>query len=183
MKPVLIHWVKIVSCSLLLIGCASRKRVATGDAAPTVVVSTNSKVHPGLGIVVPANVNPQLLAGLEKWRGVPYKLGGNTAAGIDCSGLILQLYKEVYQQPTPRTTADLFAKAAIIPVDSLQEGDLVFFSINSQKTSHAGMYLWDGFFYHASTSMGVMVSSLQEAYWKKYFTAAGRLRKSKSAKP
>lgn len=167
---------------LLMMSCASRKTVIKPET-PATITSGTGIVHPTLGIVVPNGTNPQLLSSMEKWCGVPYKLGGSTQAGIDCSGLILQLYKEVYQQPTPRTTADLFARSIIIPVDSLQEGDLVFFSINSQKPSHAGLYLWNGFFYHASTSKGVMVSSLQEAYWKKYFTAAGRLKKIPSARP
>ena len=182
MKSVSVQWWLIAVCGLLLSSCAARKKPDT-PTVPPAVTSGAGMVHPKLGIVVPANVNPQLLAGLEKWRGVPYKLGGNSAAGIDCSGLILQLYKEVYQQQTPRTTADLFARSLMITVDSLQEGDLVFFSINSQKPSHAGLYLWNGFFYHASTSKGVMISSLQEAYWKKYFTSAGRIKKTNAAKP
>ncbi|WP_416438114.1 C40 family peptidase [Phnomibacter sp. MR] len=169
--------------AIILCSCAARKQQAT----PVSPVVTPSKpvtaVHPVLGIPVPASANTSLVNTLEKWKGTPYRFGGNTSSGIDCSGLIHQLYKEAYQLVTPRTTADLFTQSSIIPVDSLQEGDLVFFTIGTSKPGHAGIYLWDQLFFHASTSKGVMVSSLQEAYWKKYFTAAGRLRKAPVLKP
>lgn len=183
MKVMFSYYLVAVVSVILLSSCAARKQQAT----PVSPVVTPSKpvtaVHPVLGIPVPASANTSLVNTMEKWKGTPYRFGGNTSNGIDCSGLIHQLYKEAYQLVTPRTTADLFAQSSIIPVDSLQEGDLVFFTIGTSKPGHAGIYLWDQLFFHASTSKGVIVSSLQEAYWKKYFTAAGRLRKAPVMKP
>ena len=59
--------------------------------------------------------------------------------------------------------------------EELKEGDLVFFKINSKSISHVGVYLGDDKFAHASSSKGVMISNLNEAYWKRYYYKGGRL--------
>jgi lipoprotein Spr len=62
--------------------------------------------------------------------------------------------------------------------EELKEGDLVFFKINSRAISHVGVYLGDNKFAHASSSRGVMISNLNEPYWRRYYYKGGRLLQS-----
>ncbi|HET8573761.1 MAG TPA: C40 family peptidase [Edaphocola sp.] len=113
---------------------------------------------------------------IKEWMGVPYQLGGLTKQGIDCSAFTRALYASVYHITLLRTAFEQFS--ASIPIydqDSLQEGDLVFFKIHSRVISHVGVYLSDGYFVQAS-SHGVMISNLDEHYWKRFYFAGGRVK-------
>lgn len=113
---------------------------------------------------------------IQDWLGVPYRLGGLTKKGIDCSAFTKRLYARVYNIQLLRTAFEQFS--ASIPIydqDSLQEGDLVFFKIHSRVISHVGVYLSDGYFVQAS-GHGVMISNLDEHYWKRFYFAGGRVK-------
>lgn len=165
----------IVYC-LVVTACSSgRKTAAPAPAtnAPTFVIdSALSKI---LGRQVPKGANPQLVKAMASWMGVPYKYGGNTQQGIDCSGLIGAILPQVYGSKPARSTAALYQQVQPVAGATLQEGDLVFFTIQTSQPGHAGIYLWNGFFLHASTSRGVIISSLHEPYWSRYFVGGGRL--------
>ncbi len=128
-----------------------------------------------LGIDIPKNADQELVNTIASWMGVPYKFGGIDKKGVDCSGFINNVVREVYRLQIPRMTSQIYETAKPISKKDLQEGDIVFFKISSVKVSHAGIYLYDGYFAHASTSKGVMISRLDEAYWKKYYVGSGRL--------
>ncbi|MCC7303569.1 MAG: C40 family peptidase [Bacteroidia bacterium] len=112
----------------------------------------------------------------DHWIGVPYKYGGKDEGGIDCSGFVSRLQKEVYGREVNGPSWSIADNCIRIQRSELREGDLVFFSIGSAKISHTGVYLQNNFFIHASTSKGVMISSLTENYYMKYFHSAGRPR-------
>ena len=116
-----------------------------------------------------------LLLQIDSWIGTPYQYGGNNKTGVDCSGFINNIYNEVYQIKLPRTTSELEHYSKPVKREKLMEGDLVFFTINTKKAGHRGIYLAHGSFAHASTSRGVIISNLAEAYWNKYFSGAGRV--------
>ena len=119
--------------------------------------------------------NKALYDFIKDWEGTPHRMGGNTQSGVDCSGLVCALYTEVYHTPfTNRRARDIFQEVDPIPVKDLQEGDLVFFKIGGRHIDHIGVYLNDGRFVHTSSSRGVMVSNLEEAYFKKRFYKGGR---------
>ncbi|MCU0334948.1 MAG: NlpC/P60 family protein [Chitinophagaceae bacterium] len=168
----------------LLASCAARRQQGPSAGAKPgslpVAESAAPVIDSVLGIPVRPGAHPVLLQAMRQWKGVPYKLGGNTRTGVDCSGLIAAIYPQVYAVQPARTTAQLYTQALPVPRQQLQEGDLVFFSIGTPKPGHAGIYLWDDYFFHASTSRGVMVSRLTEPYWSRYFTAGGRLPAIKS---
>jgi murein DD-endopeptidase / murein LD-carboxypeptidase len=128
-----------------------------------------------LGIAVPEMSNQLLITTIADWMGVPYKFGGNDRKGVDCSGFINNVFPAVYQLKVPRVTAQIQKQAEPVPRKNLQEGDLVFFKINTKEVGHAGIYLFDNYFVHASTSRGVMISRLEETYWNKYFVGGGRI--------
>ena len=111
------------------------------------------------------------------WLGTPYLYGGSTKKGVDCSGLVCAIYQKVYQVKLPRTSAEQFFTAAPISEKEVREGDLVFFRIGGSHVSHVGIYLKDHQFLHASSSKGVIMSSLLESYYKKHLAGYGRITK------
>lgn len=112
---------------------------------------------------------------IKDWLGVPYQLGGTSKTGIDCSAFTRALYDSVYHIGLFRTAFEQFnASIPIYDSQNLAEGDLVFFKIHSRVISHVGVYLSNGYFVQAS-SHGVMISSLYDRYWKRYFFAGGRI--------
>lgn len=117
-----------------------------------------------------------LLDFIEDWYGVPYRFGGTTKGGIDCSAFVQELYGEVYQKDVKRTSREQFATSKIVKsIQELEEGDLVFFKIRTRDISHVGVYLGDGKFVHASRSRGVIISDLDHAYWKRYYVGGGKI--------
>lgn len=111
-----------------------------------------------------------------EWIGKPYRFGGETKKGIDCSAFSRKLYYEVMDQYLPRNSRQQFKYVESIKKEELQTGDLVFFKIKTRDISHVGVYLDDNKFIQASNE-GVNVASLEDYYWNKYYYKAGRLSK------
>jgi len=108
------------------------------------------------------------------WYGVPYKFGGTTENGVDCSGFTNILFKEVYKQQIPRASKEIAEKIKRKYAKDLQEGDLVFFAFGKNETiNHVGVYLHNNMFVHASTSRGVIISNLTEPYYGNYLVKCG----------
>lgn len=150
-------------------------------------ISSNNKTEEktiaikSLGVNLPQSAYKPLIEELEKWLGTPYKYAGNSNKGIDCSGLVHHVFQNVYQIITTRRSSDLYLQCDKISEKEIQFGDLVFFKIGGSNISHVGIYLTDNKFIHASTQSGVIVSHLEEAYYKKYFFAFGRLKMVKAS--
>lgn len=111
----------------------------------------------------------------QHWLGVPYKLGGNDFTGIDCSGLVLSIYRDVYKIKLPRTTKEQALIGTLVDTTQLRTGDLIFFNTSGKGVSHVGIYLGQNQFLHASTSKGVIKSSMHQAYYKSRFLFARRV--------
>ena len=106
--------------------------------------------------------------------GVPYRYGGNSPGGFDCSGLVQYSYSSA-GYPVPRTTGQLWSAAKTIERRDMRAGDLLFFSIEG-KMSHVGLYLGEQRFVHAPQSgRTVSVASLESPFYKNAFIRAGRL--------
>lgn len=113
---------------------------------------------------------------ISEWIGVPYRYGGTTKKGIDCSGLTQQLYKQIYSIVIPRTAKQQWAHTERVNKDSLQEGDLVFFKSRGPSGWHVGMYVGEGKFVHApSKRKTVKISDLNDPYYLKMYKGAGRV--------
>jgi cell wall-associated NlpC family hydrolase len=119
--------------------------------------------------------NDKLYQFIDHWYGTPYKYGGNTKSGIDCSGFAGTLYQVVYNKNLPRSSKGIYELTSHISEKSLKEGDLVFFKIEQKDVSHVGIYLANNKFVHASTKKGVIINDLNEPYYKKYFHKGGRI--------
>lgn len=131
-----------------------------------------------LGIDITLEDNHPLYLEAADWVGVPYRGGGDSKRGTDCSGFTYQVYRKVYRTQIPRNTEELKAACSKVSKRNLREGDLLFFASNRsrKKVAHVGIYLKNGKFIHASTSKGVIVSRLNEDYYTKHWLTGGRIR-------
>jgi len=127
-----------------------------------------------MGVAINATTNTKLYQFVYDWLGTPYRLGGDTKKGIDCSKFSLALYENVFNTTIGYNSRNQYANVTPVRKNDLQPGDLVFFKIRSRNITHVGVYLGDDKFAHASSSKGVMVSNLNEAYWKRYYYNGGR---------
>lgn len=126
-----------------------------------------------------------LIAEARKWIGTPYKYGGKNRSGTDCSGFVMQVYLMSEAIKLPRTTVDQREFCDNIKRKELRPGDLVFFSNKKSKRSvtHVGLYMGDNRIIHASTSRGVIISDLDEAYYARTYHSCGRVRNYKYREP
>jgi lipoprotein Spr len=118
-------------------------------------------------------VNLNLLNYIEEWYGVPYRYGGSTKTGVDCSAFSMGLMASAFGVPIPRTVREQYERTERVEKIALQQGDLVFFNTTG-GISHVGIYLVNNKFVHASTSSGVMISDLEEDYYSRKYVGAGR---------
>jgi lipoprotein Spr len=133
-----------------------------------------------LRVMPQAITNLALYSFIDEWYGVRYRLGGNDKSGIDCSAFVQRLYENVFATNVVRTAFEQFQLCKMEwNIDSLEEGDLVFFRTQGKRISHVGIYLANRFFVHASASHGVVISSLDEDYWTRKYAGAGQLPKSR----
>lgn len=130
-----------------------------------------------MGVAMSATSNMKLFHFVYDWIGTPYRFGGSSRRGIDCSAFTKELYSQVFNMDIERSSRDIFSMVNPVRRDDLKEGDLVFFKIHSRRISHVGIYLGNNRFAHAS-SRGVAISSLDDAYYRRYFYRGGRMLES-----
>ena len=114
----------------------------------------------------------------QKYKGIPYKYGGTTKRGFDCSGFVNTVYFNAFNIDLPRTTTLMSKQGEKVSKSKLKPGDLVFFR-PSRKSTHMGIYTGSGQFIHSSKSKGVIKSRLDNVYWKGKYKYARRLFKTK----
>jgi cell wall-associated NlpC family hydrolase len=127
--------------------------------------------------VPPFTKDSTLNSFIMHWIGKPYKLGGSTEAGIDCSQFNKRLYQDVYEIKLEGVCYKQWNQTIRIKKDSLEIGDLVFFrSSQSPSGWHCGTYIGETMFVHAANrAEGVKVSSLMEPRYRAAYKGAGRL--------
>ncbi len=113
----------------------------------------------------------------KEYLGVPYRRGGTSQKGLDCSGFVRMLYNRLFDIELPHNSRELYQSSKLrkTSASGMQPGDLLFFSNKKKKRiNHVGVYLSDGRFIHASTSQGIMVSRLDDQYWIRRFAGSKR---------
>ncbi len=119
--------------------------------------------------------SPYLFYQVYSWVGTRYQYAGESKKGIDCSGFVCEMYKNTYCIELSGGSKDIWTKVKPVEKSELQEGDILFFKIKKGQISHVGIYLGNNKFAHASVHAGVIVSDLDEDYYKKYFFKGGRV--------
>lgn len=163
----------IISMSVLAIlaGCGPSKTVQSPSAG----------YKPGQGSVISNNASvsaPQsaaLVDAARSWLGTPYRYGGEDRKGVDCSGLVLKVYKDALGIPLPRNSGEQRDYCTPASIGNLIPGDLIFFATgkNKSKVSHVGIFVGNNQMIHASASKGVIVSSITEPYYSRTYVGSG----------
>lgn len=121
-----------------------------------------------------AGTGTKLATIAQRELGIPYRYGGSSPSGFDCSGLVFYVHQQV-GIAVPRTVADQFQRARSVRFSELQPGDLLFFHLTSRGISHVGIYTGGRRFIHAPQGgKDVSVGSLETDYWRTRLMAAGR---------
>ena len=117
----------------------------------------------------------KIIATAKKYIGVPYVWGGSTPSGFDCSGFVQYVFK-AHGITLPRTSKEQWNIGTSVSKANLKPGDLVFFA-NTYTTgvSHLGIYIGNNQFIHASSSQGIVISSLSNSYWASHYHGAKRI--------
>ena len=139
-------------------------------------VSSHKSYSSSIGLSDKAHVRMLLYRQHREWKGVEYRIGGLNKSGVDCSGFVYLTFKSRFDVKLPRTTKDQIKLGKPVKKAKLKAGDLVFFK-TKWKVRHVGIYIEDNKFLHASTNNGVMISRLDNVYWKKKYWKARRVKK------
>lgn len=164
----------LAGCTRTLLVAVLIFLVSAGCAKNNVTYSPGTSVISSQSPAGSISARDALKAFYDSWQGVPYRYGGMSRSAIDCSGLALLAYRELYGLQLPRTVAEQARRGTKVSGNSFQPGDLVFFKTGVFQR-HVGIFLEKSQFIHASTSRGVMISRLDEPYWDKNFWKATRI--------
>ena len=131
-------------------------------SAPTQLPSAGVQVspRPGQRITVSSLLNQYY----AEWRGTPYRFGGTSRSGIDCSAFTQQAMSNALGITLPRTTRQQLGSGTAVSSKLVRPGDLVFFK-TGESLNHVGVMIGPGKFMHASTRNGVTVSRTDDTYW------------------
>ena len=134
-------------------------------------VMSMSGVYSNLDNIILKN---KLFNAFDKWSGTRYRLGGTNKSGIDCSALTREVFRDVFGYDLPRVSVDQVKKGRRVLTSDLKPGDLLYFTPEN-RVNHVAVYIGNSLFINASSSQGVVLSSLNNSYWSKYFKYAVRV--------
>ena len=168
-------------CATGMLGWGRGAGTASHRVARPFIRSRGAFVALGLLVVASGacssgpSVEERIRTQTAAWEGTPYKWGGTTREGVDCSAFTQAVFASAFELELPRTTEEQERLGSEVAVDSLQAGDLVFFKtggfLGLFKKRHVGIYLSNGDFAHAS-GKGVGISSLNDPFWRRDYRTA-----------
>jgi len=182
LKPTLLF----ILLSLFLVSCGSSKKSNSSRTKPhktttEKTASKSTKKSSEKTTIISGNKTiSNIIKTAKTFEGTKYKFGGTTKKGMDCSGLIYVAYEKEGIK-LPRVSRDMAKQGKLVSLKKATEGDLLFFKTGKSKNrvNHVGLVTkvknGEVFFIHASTTQGVINSSLNESYWRKTFVEARRI--------
>jgi len=123
----------------------------------------------------PAIDRHKMLTEILLMAGIHYRMYGMDTSGMDCSGFTLKIFLLTLGIRLPHSSHGQYTLGKAVDRDSLKFGDLIFFNMSGRSPSHVGIFVGDGFFAHASVSMGVTISILESEFYKNRFLGARRI--------
>ena len=176
-----IHIIIYMAATLLLLAScgSSRKTTVVRPTDNDIVLSERNKPkrHNGEPVFdVDSRLAEKIVKTARKWLGTPYRYGGKDRKGTDCSGMTMSVFGEAAAVALPRNSAAQYEYCVSIGHEDLQPGDLVFFcGKRGGPVNHVGLYIGERRMIHASSSRGVIESSLDERYWLTHYYGSGRV--------
>ena len=160
------HWL-ILLVPLLLAACASGPAPVIEGGADRV------RTHPSHKQSVSSNRRERVVETVQAMVGVPYRYGGTTRAGFDCSGLVWYSHRRAGLR-VPRTSVEQYRAVKKVGKHAMQAGDLLFFKTGWRRGYHVATYIGAGLFVHApSSGKRVQTDSLDKPYWRKRLVRVG----------
>lgn len=178
----MVRYAALVLCGVFVVSCSSDVRFSSGNHSSSGSSGTRyekpaKKTKRSAGsIEIPEGISElrgDVVRTAAEWIGTPYCSGGESRDCADCSGFIMSVF-QVSGVQLPRTAEEQYEASTRVKRSALQPGDLVFFK-DKKKVNHVGLYVGGNRFIHASSSKGVMSSSLDEAYFSQRYCAGGRV--------
>ncbi len=170
------HYITLLLITLLITGCSTRGTPHSQHKQPK---SKQSHQHKSTPVSTPHSNNYADLDKLypyhNRWHLTPYKYGGYGSQGIDCSAFVQRAYYDLFHMKIPRTTKEQVKAGWKVPRSQARASDLIFFK-TGYNTRHVGIYLQHGDFMHASSSHGIIISNINDPYWKKRYWMTRRYR-------
>lgn len=111
----------------------------------------------------------------KSFIGTPYKYGGADRTGMDCSGFVVRVFSDIFDMKIPHSTKKLLRMGREVGENRLCTGDLLFFYSNGLGISHVGIYLENNSFIHASSSRGVIISKMDNRYYRRNLAGIRRI--------
>jgi len=138
------------------------------------VLSERAEKYPDLG----SQLTDTIISNAKTYLGVPYRAGGKTPKGFDCSGYVNYVLRKMGFNYNIPCSDDLYQVCIPLPETLAKPGDLVFFkgTYATSKISHVGIYLGDGRMIHAGHN-GICYADIAIDYWQEHFYSFGRLTK------
>ena len=156
------------------IGCGVAKQAAPVGAGQGGGSSTATDPGPMMSISSVNATKASLRQAYNKWKGTPYRWGGKTLRGIDCSMFVNTVFDDYFGVELPRHTRAQLSAGEGIRRSAINTGDLVFFK-TGRRTLHVGIMINREEFLHASTSKGVTISKIVKNYWADRYLAGRRV--------
>lgn len=163
-----------IALAICLASCTSAGRKL--ENKPTRQQGTEVRQQPEKPADQEREISGKLDQLIEKYWGADYRMGAEGPQQFDCSGFVRRIFSEAYHYTLPRSSKEQFGVGEMVNKTSLEYADLVFFTTNGHKTvSHVGVYIGNGKFAHASTSVGVTITALESDYYRDRYLGARRV--------
>lgn len=167
-KVLLKYTLPLILSFLFLTGCSSTPNYVAHSSKSIALASP-------IDLTNLPKVKNRLLSQYKDWRGTPYRYGGTSRNGVDCSAFVQNTFHSQLGYRLPRTTRTQIKAGFKIAKSDLKIGDIVFFNTGFNAL-HNGIYIGESKFIHASSSKGVTISNLDNQYWQKTYLTSIRVR-------